>query len=511
MDPAAPLTIRYVYARWKATEVVEWPLWWLKRHPVLQRLDFISVNLRPLDLSPESLVFQEVTKRLWILPAGDRMLLLSSVCITIKGDQEHPHDIGASLFAWQELGFRCAYGDGISELALNVLGKRQQSKDDANNFHTTRALKPLLTQFWLVKVDIDYAGMLFLSHPCLGPQRKKEVLQMVRREGLVYVAHGPSALRNTEVQHTKFLKEFAEWAIPVILRGKLILIELTVRRDDENCAVAIQGLKELGVDVFGDHAAHFCFQGGLTGQKAFDPEQLAAHVAMSPCEHAAQSLQSKLYECQRQLITARAASIALASARVSAEIQDYCASVAGAATEAAKAATSVAVAANGITKALPDQDPTVTYRISLTKELCKRYKMTPAKLFSDDSAIGKELDKPCVVIAEGSYPAEKRPAELDSEMEAVIIVKNSDPPVSKSDVKVAVKRLVKRMIEKGSIGAGGTYLGNPRVWKVSNPPEQPHATEGLQFGAPHSQHNSDVDEGVGLDEHGGVWPEWHLC
>merc|ERR1719410_276622 len=220
----------------------------------------------------------------------------------------------------------------MSELALNVLGKRQHTKDDASNVHTTLALKPLLTHFSLVKVDIDYAGhLLFLCHPCLGPQRKKEVLQRVRHDGFVYVAHGPSALRNTNVQHTQLLKEFTEWAKEVILRGKLILIELTVRKDDENCAVALEGMKQLGVDVFGDHAAYFCFQGGLTGPKAFDPEQLAEHVVMLPCEHAAQHarLQSKLDECHQQLVTAKAASVALASARHGAEIRDYCVSVAG--------------------------------------------------------------------------------------------------------------------------------------------------------------------------------------
>jgi len=274
-----------VYARWKGTEVVDWPLRLLKAHPVLQRLDFICVNLRPLDLSPESLVFQEVVNRLWALTDSDRMLLLRTVCIEVTEDQEHPHDIGVSLRAWQELGFRCACDDAISELVLDVLGKRQQTSEAAAHFHTTVALAPLLTHFWLVKVDMEWAGhMLFLSHPCLGKQgtsRRAEVLRRVRDEGLVYVAQGPSGLRNTNVRHAQLLREFAAWARHVILRRKLICIELTVREDDENCAVALEVLQELGVDILGTHAAHFCFQGGLTGSKAFDPQQLAAHVMMS--------------------------------------------------------------------------------------------------------------------------------------------------------------------------------------------------------------------------------------
>jgi len=158
MDPAAPPAVRCVYARWKGTEVVDWPLRLLKVHPVLQRLDFISVNLRPLDLSPESLVFQEVVNRLWALTDSDRLLLLNTVCIEVTEDQEHPHDIGISLNAWQELGFRCAYDDAMSELALDVLGKRQQTSEAAAHFHSTVALAPLLAHFWLVKVDMDWAA-----------------------------------------------------------------------------------------------------------------------------------------------------------------------------------------------------------------------------------------------------------------------------------------------------------------------------------------------------------------
>lgn len=285
MDPAAPHAIRAVYARWKGTEVVDWPLRLLKAHPVLQRLDFICVNLRPLDLSPESLVFQEVVNRLWALTDSDRMLILSTVCIEVTEDQEHPHDIGVSLSAWQELGFRCACDDMTSELVLDVQGKRQRTSEAAAHFHTTVAVAPLLTHFFLVKVDMDWAGMLFLCHPSLGKQgapRRAEVLRRVRDEGLVYVAQGPSGLRNTNMVHVQLLTEFAAWARQVILRRKRICIELTVRRDDENCAVALEGLQELGLDIFGIHAAHFCFQGGLTGPKAFDPVQLAAHVVASP-------------------------------------------------------------------------------------------------------------------------------------------------------------------------------------------------------------------------------------
>jgi len=276
------------------------------------------------------------------------------------------------------------------------------------------------------------------------------------------VAQGPSDLRKTDVQHALLVKEFAAWVKQVILFGKLICIELTVRKDDENCTVAIEGLKEEGVDIFGAHAAHFCFQGGLTGPKAFDPQQLAEHVAMSAWEHAAQHvrLQSKLDECRQHLAMAEAANIAFTSARHGAEFRKRCASVAGAATLAAAAAQSAAVAANAVAKAVPDQEPTVGYRIALTKPLCKAFGTTPGELFSEGSAIQNELGRRCEVKAVGSYPVPNptRSAELDSEMEAVIIVQNSGPALSVSEIKGAVKRLVKRTIEEGVAGVVANLL-----------------------------------------------------
>jgi len=79
------------------------------------------------------------------------------------------------------------------------------------------------------------------------------------------------------VKHADVLAEFAAWAQHVILCEKKICIELTVRQDDPNCALAIEGLRENNIDIFGKHSDHFCFQGGLCGPKAFEPSQLAEH------------------------------------------------------------------------------------------------------------------------------------------------------------------------------------------------------------------------------------------
>jgi len=271
MDPNAPPQIRKVYEHWKGAEIVDLPIQLLNDFPVLRRLRFISINVRPLDLAINSPMYAEVITRLWELSPEDRRLLLSMVCIELTEDQEAPPNIEASLVAWQELGFCFAYDDTTSELTCQALGMQN------DNYHTTCNLEPLLKHFWLVKVDINWAGnMIFLCHPSIG-DRKAEVLCRACAEGLVYVAHGPSALRNTGVKHADVLAEFAEWAQHMILRGKKICIEVTVRQDDPNCAMAIEGLRERNLDIFGMHSAYFCIQGGLCGPKAFEPSELAKH------------------------------------------------------------------------------------------------------------------------------------------------------------------------------------------------------------------------------------------
>lgn len=274
MDPAAPAKIKGLYAKWVGAQIVNFPMQVLKDFPALRRLQFISVNVRPSDLSTNSLTFHDVTKRLRGLPDEDRRLLVSMVCIEICEDQEDPPDMETSLAAWQQLGFRCAYDDTISKLTCQAIGKPSE------NFHTPENLEPLLKYFWLVKIDIDWAGhIIFLCHPRLGEARvrKAHVLWRARSEGLVYVAEGRSSIRNTGVKHADALAEFAAFAQHVIRSGTKICFELSVNRDDCNVDFALAGLREFGIDIFGKHSAHFCFQGGVFGPKAFLPSQLAEH------------------------------------------------------------------------------------------------------------------------------------------------------------------------------------------------------------------------------------------
>jgi ribosomal protein L11 len=275
MDPAATPCVRQVYASWKGEEIVDWTLRALKEHPILQSLRFISANVRPLDLSPKSLVFQEVQKRLNALTAEDRDLVCKTVCIEITEDQKHPLDIAESLMAWKDLGFRrFAYDDITDDLVNKALGNQSV------NLHTTSSLDPLLDEFWLLKVDVEWAGhMIFLNHPGCNSNLKAEVLQHARDEDLVFVARGP-VLSNSGMRHSEVCADFAKWAVQVIAKGKRICIELTVRKDDENNAFAIKRLKDLGLDIFGADSDHFCFQGGPLGPKGLEPWQFAENATL---------------------------------------------------------------------------------------------------------------------------------------------------------------------------------------------------------------------------------------
>lgn len=242
-DPAADEATKQVYARWKGTEVVDWLLGMLKTYKSLQQLHFICVTLHPLDLSPESLVFKDVTKRLFNLSEHDRKLLLSMVCVHVHVDSKTPHDLcDYWLKVWRLIGFRCACK------AMDDAGRRHQSSEVGAHGHITLAWAQLLTPFWLFKVDRSWAALILSPSGHIDGKR---------------------------------LEEFASWALAVINRGLFILFEFTLRRNDEHSAKALDALKKLGVDILGAHAAHFCFQGGFTEAKAFRPQQLADNVMMS--------------------------------------------------------------------------------------------------------------------------------------------------------------------------------------------------------------------------------------
>mmetsp|Transcript_32145 Transcript_32145/g.84900 ORF Transcript_32145/g.84900 Transcript_32145/m.84900 type:complete len:443 (+) Transcript_32145:118-1446(+) len=278
MDPEAPEDVQRTYAEWKATEIVDWTLSTLKEHTMLRKLESIASNVRPLDMNPETILFKEVRRRLAALCAEDRALLLGTSMIEVTEDQECPEDLVSSLEAWKGLGFRLSYDDTVGELASEALGKQ------GRNFHVTSALAPLIGHFGWVKVDIDWAGfVVFLSHPAYAGRKdvKEEVLRHAREEDLVYVPQGPG-LRSTGVAHSALLREFATWAQEVIALGCVIVVELSVTPLDPSNAYALDKLKELGLDIFGEHKAHFRFQGGPTGAQAFTPQELVDHAREVP-------------------------------------------------------------------------------------------------------------------------------------------------------------------------------------------------------------------------------------
>mmetsp|Transcript_37499 Transcript_37499/g.82254 ORF Transcript_37499/g.82254 Transcript_37499/m.82254 type:complete len:429 (+) Transcript_37499:55-1341(+) len=266
--------VQEVYTKWKIREIVDWPLAFLREHPaLLQVKDGMFSNLRPADLSLSSPVFLALRRRLEELERDDSdglELLKKMVHIEVTEDEEAPPDLEDALSAWRELGFKFSYDDTMGVLAASVFGK--------GNFHTTASLSSsLLEHFAWLKVDIEWAGYgIFLSHPSYSSRKelKEVVLYRAQEEDLVYRPTS-SGLESTGLAHSAICREFADWSLAMIAKGKRICIELTVREADPNNAFALSRLKEMGLDIFGSLRGSFCLQGGLTGAKAFEPHVIA--------------------------------------------------------------------------------------------------------------------------------------------------------------------------------------------------------------------------------------------
>lgn len=274
-NPAASPEIKEIYYSWKLAELVDWPLKILRAYPAFQNLRGISVNLRPLDLDVAGVFYPMLKARLDALDAADRELYFKVVAIEVTEDQANPANISECYKAWKALGFSLHYDDTIGDKAHAALGAKGE------NFHTTSALAKDIEFFDTVKVDINWAGfLLFLSHPAysFSKEKKAEVLASARDNDEVKKPGGKEMGVVAGFKHSELLKEFADWCKSMIAQNKKIGIELTVRQDDENCSFALNKLKELGLDIFGEHKDRFVFQGGLTGAKAFTPEVLAESI-----------------------------------------------------------------------------------------------------------------------------------------------------------------------------------------------------------------------------------------
>lgn len=268
-----------VYAKWKVAEILDFALQVFKNFPPLLRLNDIAVNVRPLDMPTDTLVYKELVRRLGDLSTDDRELLREKVVIEVTEDQMHPDNFEITLKAWQALGFKLSYDDAIGSKASKEL---KSSNKSAVTFHTPEVLAPLIDHFHYIKVDIDWAGyIIFLSHPSYANRAdvKAKVLEHVKEKGTVMIPKGPNMIE-TEVTHDDLCAELADMCKVALKARKCICIELTVRADDANNAYAIEKLKGMGVDIFGEHQDSFLIQGGLTGAKAFTPEALAGCIRM---------------------------------------------------------------------------------------------------------------------------------------------------------------------------------------------------------------------------------------
>eukprot|EP00931_Biecheleriopsis_adriatica_P066459 TRINITY_DN4080_c0_g1_i10.p1 TRINITY_DN4080_c0_g1~~TRINITY_DN4080_c0_g1_i10.p1 ORF type:complete len:470 (+),score=130.74 TRINITY_DN4080_c0_g1_i10:83-1411(+) len=268
--------VKDLYAVWKVAEI-KFVLAKLKEHKPLQSLEYVAINLRPADMNPDGPIYKELAN---FMPSVEERDLVQKLAIEVTEDQEHPENFAVHLKAWKDLGFPLHFDDGIGDLALGAIKKKPSAgMAVSTNFHATTVLMPLLDLFDVVKVDIEWAGFaVFLCHPAFNNEEKKhEVLERARNSDQVTLPPGKPV---EGASHRDFVDEFRKVCLQLIEKGIPICLECSVREDDPNCMYVLDMLKraEEPLDIFGKHAKHFEFQGGLTKAKAFEPGILARHL-----------------------------------------------------------------------------------------------------------------------------------------------------------------------------------------------------------------------------------------
>eukprot|EP00811_Abedinium_folium_P033409 NODE_6374_length_1677_cov_5.143226.p1 GENE.NODE_6374_length_1677_cov_5.143226~~NODE_6374_length_1677_cov_5.143226.p1 ORF type:complete len:420 (-),score=81.21 NODE_6374_length_1677_cov_5.143226:335-1594(-) len=267
-DPNAPADAERVYAAFMAHQAVTFlcDAFQLEK---LRRLHRIAVNFRKHDLRPEGEVFKAVSAALAQLCESDRFLVLSKTCIEVVEDQPLSEALVDHLAAWRGLGYAYFALDDI--IGDNAAAARRSP----THFHTHSATKPYFHHFKSLKVDMDWASLVFLSHPAWKATDEEAMLASAKEDRLQLPHQPPS-----EVPYSALLDEFAAFALETIARKmQTITIELSLSADHKNNAYAAARLQERGLDCFGEHASFFLMQGGATGAKAFTAAALTMHSA----------------------------------------------------------------------------------------------------------------------------------------------------------------------------------------------------------------------------------------
>eukprot|EP00812_Abedinium_dasypus_P002660 NODE_1325_length_1175_cov_450.170536.p1 GENE.NODE_1325_length_1175_cov_450.170536~~NODE_1325_length_1175_cov_450.170536.p1 ORF type:complete len:348 (+),score=95.78 NODE_1325_length_1175_cov_450.170536:71-1045(+) len=269
-DPNAPPDVEQVYAKFMAYQGVQLVLDTFNIDVLRQHMRYISVNYRKHDLKPDGEVYKRVGAALTQLSKHNRARVLSKTCIEVTEDQAVSDTLVDYLAAWRKLGYqRFALDDLVGDVAASV----RSGGAPAKNFHTLSATKPLFCHFKVLKVDMDWASLIFLSHPGWRAPDEEAILAGAKEDKMKL-----PRIPDTDITYSAVLDEFVGFALTAIAgKAVKITIELTLSATHENNAYAMAKIKERGLDMLGEHSSFFFMQGGVTGAKAFTPEALAEH------------------------------------------------------------------------------------------------------------------------------------------------------------------------------------------------------------------------------------------
>jgi len=121
---------------------------------------------------------------------------------------------------------------------------------------------------------MHWAKLIFLSFPGWNAPTAQKALQGARKNRVVI-----QGVPDTDMPYSDLLDEFVRFCFQTIDAGVTVTIELTLDRNHDGNAFALDQLRARGLDIMGIHSNLFTMQGGYTGAKAFPASILAAHVS----------------------------------------------------------------------------------------------------------------------------------------------------------------------------------------------------------------------------------------
>lgn len=143
------------------------------------------------------------------------------------------------------------------------------------------------------------------------------------------------------------------------------------------------------------------------------------------------------------------------------------------------------------------------FRVALTRTLCQAYHIKPNELLRDH--LPEELEMSCSFFACGKYREPGGKFQDVRSFEVIVEPEVARGMASEKDVakelRVAIKKVVKKVIEQNRRGAQGMALGNPRVRRVEFKQVEQMASDDRRMPEPRPEHFEErFTQGLPQDE-----------